>query len=94
MISRFSSGAFLAVDLMSTLFKYPGQTAPVKMGPANARVRPAKRAKREKWKKKRGNSSRPEREGRRGREESARERSSPRDRSHFRGEETREERER
>ena len=65
---------------MSTLFNYPSQTVPVKMGLVNVRVRRAKLAKREKGKKRR--------------EKSAGERSSPRDRSHFRGEETRGERER
>ena len=32
---------------MSSLFKYPGQTAPVKIGPVNVRVRPEKLAKEE-----------------------------------------------
>ena len=40
----------MPVDLMPSLFKYPGQTAPVKIGSVNTRVRPAKPAKREKGK--------------------------------------------
>ena len=39
---------------MSSLFKYLSQTAPVKTGPVNARVRPAKPSKREKGKGRRG----------------------------------------
>ena len=35
----------MVVDLMSSLFKYPGQTAPVKIGMVNTRVRPEKPAK-------------------------------------------------
>ena len=65
---------------MSSFFKYPGQTAPIKIGPVNAQVRHAKPAKREKGKKRR--------------EENAGERSSPGDGSHFRVEETRGGRER
>ena len=43
---------------MYTLFKCPDQTALVKMGPVNGRVRLEKPANREKWKKRRENSSR------------------------------------
>ena len=39
----------MVVDLMSSLFKYLGQTAPVKIAPVNAWVRPAKPAKRKKF---------------------------------------------
>ena len=38
---------------MSSLFKYPGQPAPVKIGMINARVRPEKLVKRENGKKRR-----------------------------------------
>ena len=48
----------MVVDLLSSLFKYPGQTAPVKISLINAQVRPAKPAMREKGKKRRENSSR------------------------------------
>ena len=34
----------MAIDLMSSLFKHPGQTAPVKIAPVKPRVRPAKPA--------------------------------------------------
>ena len=43
---------------MSSLFKYPGQTAPLKIGLVDAQVRPAKPTKREKERKRRENSSR------------------------------------
>ena len=68
----------MVVYLMLSLFKYPGQTAPVKIGPVNARVRPAKPAKREKGKGRRGERTRDgkipvAREGRRERKDEERE---------------------
>ena len=38
----------MAIDLISSLLKYPSKTAPIKIGPVNAQVRPTKPAKREK----------------------------------------------
>ena len=63
---------------MLSLFKYPGQTAPVKIGPVNAWVRPEKPAKREKGKGRRGERTRDgkipvAREGRRERKNEERE---------------------
>ena len=72
----------MAVDMMSSLFKYPSQTAPVKIGPVKRAGQTCKPAMREKGQKRR--------EERRERE---RERASPRDGSHFRREEMRGERE-
>ena len=54
----FSLEHFLAIDLIPSLFKYPCQIASVKISPVNARVRPAKPAKREKGKGRRGERTR------------------------------------
>ena len=85
---------------MSSLFKYPSQTAPVKIGPVKRAGQTYKPAKREKGQKRR--ETRGERRGERGeRRERERERerecvcvkrASPRDGSHFRREEMRGER--
>ena len=81
---------------MSSLFKYPSQTAPVKIGPVKRAGQTCKPAKREKGQKRR--ETRGERRGERGeRREREREcvcvkRASPRDGSHFRREEMRGER--
>ena len=86
----------MAVDLMSSLFKYPSQTAPVKIGPVKRAGQTCKPAKREKGQKR--SEMRGERRGERGeRREREREcvcvkRASPRDGSHFRREEMRGER--
>ena len=63
---------------MPSLFKYPGQTTPIKISPVNAWVRPAKPAKREKGKGRRGERTRDgkisvAREGRRERKDEERE---------------------
>ena len=84
---------------MLSLFKYPGQTAPVKIGPVNERVRPAKPTKREKGKGRRGERTHDgkipvAREGRRERKDEEREGKGERERRERgeRGEEEREKR--
>ena len=74
---------------MSSLFKYPSQTAPVKIGPVKRAGQTCKPAKREKGQKRR--ETRGERRGRE-RECVCVKRASPRDGSHFRREEMRGER--